>query len=423
MTKPPSGILIIGNGGAAAHAVLGARGAGYRGEIHLICGESGPAFNPMLAPYYLAGQISFEQCFPFGTAFYKANQVTFHPGSKAESLDAVNRTCITTGGEKIVYDRCLAASGADPVLPPIPGLGASPRVFALRTVSQTKALSAALKRGHKKIIILGGSLVGTKLASVLAEKGHTVTLVDVADHVLPTSAHPLCAALIERGLEKSGIRLALKRSVRFTEDSTRGIILHFEDGGRMAADLCVACTGVRANMDYLEGTNVVRTRGIHVDSRMSTSELVLFAAGDVAQGYNCLSGQKEVIGLWGNACNQGRVAGINMAGGKSAFPGCIPQFVTAFSGLNFVSLGDVQRQGSAIRPQIWSNFSGTVQRLLLFDRETLVGANLINCHDEAGYIKAVMTQKLEWKRPPKGFGLSPFWFRENTLPRVRQTPS
>lgn len=415
MSNRPARILIIGNGGAAACAVQAARSAGYTGEIHLLCAESQATFNPMLAPYYLAGRIAFERCFPFGRAFYQANEVTLHFGAMAEKLDPANRTCFLTGGGKIPYDYCLAASGASAVLPPVPGLGASPRVFALRTVSQTKVLGAALQDA-REIIVLGASLVGTKLASILAQRGSAVTLVDIADHVLPTSAHPVSAALIEAALKKEGVRLALKRRLDFAEDFAKGIMLHFEDGGVLTGDVCVACTGVRANMDYLEGTEVIRTQGIHVDSRMSTNALCLFAAGDVAQGLNILSGTREVIGLWGTACNQGRVAGIGMAGGRSNYPGSFPQFVTTFSGLDFVSLGDMRKIGPEIQVRVWGDSSRNVERILLFDGEILAGANLINCNHGAAYIKAVITERLEWKKEPKRFGLSPFWIRENSFP-------
>lgn len=415
MKRSQARMLIIGNGGAAACAVRGARKAGYTGEIHLICAESEATFNPMLAPYYLAGLIPFGRCFPFGMDFYRANEVTVHFGAKAESLEPQRQTCTLTAGRKIGYDYCLAASGATPVLPPIPGLGASARVFPIRTVSQTKALSQALRQA-REIVVLGASLVGTKLASILTQRGHGVTLVDIADHVLPTAAHPLSAALIEATLQSGGVRLALKRRLRFAEDSARGITLHFEDGGLLTADLCVACTGVRANMDYLEGTGVKRTQGIHVDSRMATSEPGLFAAGDVAQGYNILSGQREVSGLWGTACNQGRVAGISMAGATTGYPGSFPQFVTSFSGLDFVSMGDIGRKGPEVQARVWGDASRNVLRMLLFDGELLVGANLINCLHEACYLKAVIARKLPWNKPVERVDHSPFWVRENTVP-------
>ncbi len=82
-------LLILGNGGAALSAVMAARGSGYCGEIHLASDVDGPAFNPMLAPYFLKGAIPWEYCFPFGSGFYPAHDVTCHFGAAAErSSDA-----------------------------------------------------------------------------------------------------------------------------------------------------------------------------------------------------------------------------------------------------------------------------------------------------------------------------------------------
>jgi NADH dehydrogenase FAD-containing subunit len=119
-------IVILGNGGAAASAAKAARTSGFRGEIHLVSDTDGPAFNPMLSPYYLKGLVSWSHCFPFGATFYRDYDIACHFTAAAESLDDVNQRVTLTTGEMLAYDKCLIATGAASILPLVPGLiGAS----------------------------------------------------------------------------------------------------------------------------------------------------------------------------------------------------------------------------------------------------------------------------------------------------------
>ena len=109
------------------------------------------------------------------------------------------------------------------------------------------------------------------------------------------------------------------------------------------ADLLVMCIGVKANTGFIDRKQVAVDRGILVDGYMRTSMPGLYAAGDVAQGKNLLSGESEMIGLWNNARYQGRTAGRNMAGRNEFFPGNIPHNITHFMGMDFVGIGNVRR--------------------------------------------------------------------------------
>ena len=415
MTAPKK-ILIIGNGGAALHAVLALRGSGYGGEIHIASDVSGPAFNPMLSPYYLAGKISFEKCHPFGEAFYDTHRVICHFGSGVESLDPANRKCFLAGRREVDYDRCLIATGASPWMPPVPGLRDCARAVTLRTAEQTRHLGRILPT-VRRVLILGASLAGVKLADTLSAVGIQVILADLAEHVLPFVSHPDCAAHIENHLRECGIELRLQSNLEGAEDFPSGIRLYFREQGPVDTDLCVVCTGIRPNMAFLEESRVKRGDGIHVDGQMQTSEPDLYAAGDVSQGVNLLSGEKEVIALWGNACNQGRTAGLNMAGRKSVYPGSIPQCVNTFFGMTFISMGDLRKRGDDVRISLCENAGRRCCRLLLFEKGILIGVNTVNCLQEIGYMKAAISQRLEG-RASRGPGIGqPLWLRENAIPR------
>ena len=392
----PHNILIIGNGGAAISAVKAARSAGYSGPIHMVSDAPGLAFNPMLSPYYLAEEISFDQCFPFGKAFYKRYDVTCHFGSPAEELDLINREVVLSGGRKLVYDRCLIATGASPILPPVSGLRTSRHVFTLRTAEETIFLHETLSRA-RNALILGASLVGVKMAEILVRRGMTVTLVDIADQILPHAAHPECASLLEAHLTTMGVELHLGWNLQSVEDHGSKVYCHFQGEKTIDSDLCLVSIGVRPNLDFLDKAVVDIDKGILVDHRMRSNVEDLYAAGDVSQGHNLLSGKKEVIGLWGNACYQGRTAGMNMAGRTVSYPGAVLDHISTFFGWNFVQLGNHNPQGEDLTILSNRDLSEGPYRLLVFDKGVLVGANLINGFEIAGKLKMALIRRLNWQ--------------------------
>ncbi len=253
-------IAIIGNGGAAAEAVLALRDNGYAGQIHLFADNGHAPYNPMLGPYLVAGKIPLEQAFPFGDGdtFYSDNRVTAHLGQRISHLDAEARVLTTASGETYEYERCVVASGARPSVPPIPGLrealapsgsadARARRVFTIQTLDDALALKRAVEElragsasqtadrpagggpatrgnqathgnhaavageratatggGQPRAAVIGASFAGIKIAAVLHELGFRVTLVEREPSILPLSAHPECAGIMEAHLLEDG---------------------------------------------------------------------------------------------------------------------------------------------------------------------------------------------------------------------------
>lgn len=404
-------LVILGNGGAAISAVHAARTTGYSGSIHIISDTTGPAFNPMLSPYYLDGMISFDCCFPYGMEWYSTHDVTCHFGVRVEELDPTEREITLSTGERLSYHECLIATGASPVFPDMPGLKNSPNIYALRTAEDSLRLHEAASAG-KKAVILGASLIGVKLAEILIRRGIGVTLVDIANQILPNTAHSQCAEFMTKRIKEGGAGVLLGWELARVEDNGKGIHLHFRNGESLHVDFCIMGVGVRPNLDFIDPSKIEIDRGIVIDERMRTSAEHLYAAGDVSQGMNILSGKKEIIGLWGNACYQGRTAGINMAGGESLYYGTIPSHISTFFGWTFAHLGDVNRQGKDV--QIIMKKNGPKEeayQIFAFDEGVLVGVNMVNRLEHAGRLISAIVRKLDW---------SPYLHRLSEKPSERE---
>lgn len=397
-------LLILGNGGAALSAARAARASGYPGEIHLASDVQGPAFNPMLAPYFLKGALPWERCFPFGPGFYDALGLTCHFGAAAERLDARSREVTLASGERLSYDRCLVATGAGPIVPPIPGLKGSNRALVLRTAASARQLEEAIPQA-RSALVLGASFVGLKVAEILNRRKIRVTLFDCADQVLPGGAHGLLAAAIQALFERHGVEVRLRCAMEGMEGAGKGVACHFTDGKIEAADLVVVCTGVKPNIDFLDPLQVRTDQAVLVDERLETSAQGLYAAGDASQGINIISGKYEWLATWENACLQGRVAGRNMAGKGACYPGSLPQNIGLFFEWTYVQIGDVKGdvrgdvrvQGHSILHRFFGSPSEGRFLVLALSGDVLVGANLINCARLAGGLRRAIRERWRWE--------------------------
>ncbi len=374
---------------------MAARTSGFRGEVHLASDIDGPAFNPMLAPYFLKGVIPWERCFPFGPGVYRAWDITCHFGAAAESLDTVNNEVTLADGTKVAYGRCLIATGASPVIPPVPGLKGSLRTLLLRTAASARALDRAIPPA-KTGLVLGASFVGLKVAEILKKRGVKVILLDVAEQMLPRGAHPASAALIRTYFEGHGVDVRLGCTMDGMEGAGDGVACHFSGGVIEEVDLVVVCTGVRPNLAFVDPLRVRTDQAVLVDEHMESSVRDLYAAGDASQGMNVLSGTREWLGTWENACLQGRVAGANMAGRDASYPGSIPQNIGPLFEWTYAQLGDVRPQGDGVRHVAFGDPGEGGHLLLAFRHEVLTGANLINCTRLAGKLRRAILQKWDW---------------------------
>jgi NADPH-dependent 2,4-dienoyl-CoA reductase/sulfur reductase-like enzyme len=339
LRMPSDRLVILGNGGAAINAVKAIRSVGYEGEIHMISDSSGSAFNPMLAPYYLKNIIPWEKCFPFGIDFYRQYRVNCHFGSPVVLVDTANRIILLKNSKRLYYDKCLIATGASPIMPPVPGLRDSTKALPLRTAAQTKALESAIPKA-KKVAVMGASLVGIKLAEILRKKGLKVILLDIAQNILPQGSHPKTAEFLRKYIIQQGIDLRLNCNVESLEETQKGLVCPFPEGEE-EVNFVAVCAGIKPNIPFIDGSSVAVDQAILVDEKMRTSTDGLYAAGDVCQGYNPISGKQEWLGTWFNACCQGKTAGLNMAGFDTIYQGNIPQHISPFFDWNYAQIGDI----------------------------------------------------------------------------------
>lgn len=326
--------VIIGNGVAAAGCIEGIRSADADGRITVISKETHPVYCRPLISYYLEGKTDLARM-PYRDAdFYEKNGCRVLYGRTAEQADAANRTVTLDDGTVLPYTSLCMATGSAPFVPPIAGLDTVPVACTFMTLDDALALEQATQT-PKRVLIIGAGLIGLKCAEGLHGRAASITVCDLADHVLPSILDADSASVLQTHLEQNGIQFRLSDTV----ECFCGNTAHMRSGETIRFDVLVLAVGVRANTALAKDCGCETNRGILVRDSMETTVSGVYAAGDCTEGTDISAGQKRVLAILPNAYMQGFTAGVNMAGGAASFDNAIPMNAIGFFGLHTMTAG------------------------------------------------------------------------------------
>ena len=373
--------VIIGGSAAAIGCIEGVRSVDKTGEIILITGETEWNYSRPLISYLLEGKTTRDKMWCRPDSFFTRNGVTVKAGVLATTLDAGDRTVRLSTGERLAYDRLLAVTGSRPFVPPIPGLETVERTFCFQTLSDASALAEAL-RPESRVLILGAGLTGVKCAEGIRGLCAQIAIADLAPRVLPAVLDDTAAAMVQARMEEKGVRFYLNDSAA----AFRGNTARLQSGTELEFDVLVTAVGVRPNTQLVADAGGAVDRGILVDGRCATTLPDVYAAGDCAQGYDAVSGEKRMLPLWPNAMLQGETAGINMAGGKASFDRAIPMNAIGFMGLHIITAGTYDGETYVRR-------DGENYKILFHKDDVLKGYILIGDVARAGIYTALIRNR------------------------------
>lgn len=385
--------VIIGGSIAGLSAAQAIREQDTAADIRIITGEkAGPYYRPII-PYLISGQKS-EQDISYPEDPLKGKAI-FSVLGTAIKVDGKKKEVLLASGERLPYDALLLATGSVPLKPRIPGLDGE-GVYPLRNEDQAIRIRDAAKTAASAVVI-GGGLVGIKAALALRELCRTtgagpenVTVVEMLPEILNGRLDQCGSRIIRAAVEQEGVTVLTKKSVaKVIRDKGAVTGVKLSSGGTLPADLVVVAAGVRPNISCLKGSGVKTSKGVLVDESLRTNVAGIYAAGDVVEGRELLSKKNTVSGLWGNAVEMGRIAGMNMAGGKVSYPGFLSVMnASEIAGVPFVSVGLIEAEGRKYRTS--SHENGKRYWKLVFEGDHLVGAVLVGDLKNAGIYTALI---------------------------------
>ena len=321
-------VLVIGGVAAGTKAAAKLKREDRSLEVKIITSGHDISYAGCGLPYYIGGLIPSREDLIVNTPekFSALTGVEVVTDCTATAVDFVKRTvtCRTAEGEtEESYDRLVIATGAGPVVPPVPGTGLE-GVFTLRTVDDALRIRDwAGKEGVKRAVVAGAGFIGLEVAHNLKHLGLDVTVIDMADQIMPSAMDAELAAWAARRLKEAGIRI--QTSTRLREISGTGhVSAVVTDSSRLECDLVILALGVRPNTAFLEGSGLELSRGaVVVNSAMETNMDGVYAAGDCALVTNRITGEPLYSAMGSTANLSGRVLAQSLAGRSAVYPGAL----------------------------------------------------------------------------------------------------
>jgi NAD(P)H-nitrite reductase large subunit len=385
--------LIVGGGIAGVQAAETIRRLDAEASVTIVGGETFPPYCRPMITMVLAGKATADQTVIREDQFYAALKIGRIEGEWIDSIDVEKREAHTDKGNVHSFDRLLIATGADPLDMEVEGSGLG-NLFVIRQHQHINRMVHALS-GAKRGLVIGCGPVGLKAAVGMKERGLDVTMVEKLGYPLPTVVDEASGEMIRGRLQDMGIQV--KTGTQVTAFHGNGEVKEavLSDGSKISCDLGVKCIGVAPSMSFLPRGQIQVNAGILVNEYLETSAPGIYAAGDVVETTDIVSGQRHINAIWPAAARQGHFAGINMAGRKVSYQGSLSR--------NVVQLGNMDiLAGGMVNPQPSESFASYTRedrkrgtyRKLVFRDDILVGLVMVNEIEQGGVLLHLIRQKI-----------------------------
>ena len=341
-------IVIIGGVAAGPKAAARARRRDPNAEITIV--DRGELFSYAGCgmPFYIEGlieDINELMCTPIGVVrdasfFKKVKNIHVLGTTEAIKIDRSNRKLVVKNlklkeEHELDYDKLVIATGAYPIIPPIDGIELG-KVYQLNKPTDAQAIKKTLDEGSKKIVIIGGGLIGLETCGAFVSRDCQVTIIEMLPQILPGLLDFEMAQLLANYLKDLGVNVRTSEKVTKLEgDDYSNVKCVYTEKGKFDADMVIVAVGVRPDIKLAKdaGLKIGETGAIAVNENLQTSDPDIYAGGDCAECADTSTGMKIYVPLGSTANKQGRVIGDNVTGGNSTFPGILG--TTAFKIMDY----------------------------------------------------------------------------------------
>ncbi len=408
--------VIIGASAAGLAAVEAIRRVDQDCPITVISKEPLPLYSRVGLTHFISREVGYDGMQMRDNGYFDRMKVRGLMGVTALSVDPTARRVRLSNGENLAYDNLLVASGSHAVMPPIPGTNLQ-GIFPCITNVDAKQIDEAISSA-KEAVVIGAGLIGIQVVDAFARRGLKTTVIEQMPHVMPAMADAVSAAMAEEALREADV--TVRCGVRATEllgQNGQIVNVKVDSGELLPCQLLVMAAGVTPNIDFLDGIGITIHRGLLVDAYQRTNLEGIYAAGDVAETVDMFSGEQVVNAIWPEALNQGKIAGLNMAGVPTTYEGSMAMNVTTVNGMSIASIGlwnPKVNDGHQIRKV--RDDRGPSYRKLVFDGDQLVGAMLVGNFEDAGILHNMIRTRTTFTLKPDH--LAPSTIRWGTVLRA-----
>lgn len=366
MSEP---LVIVGNGMAAARLVdeLAKTSLG-RYAVAVIGEEPRLAYNRVLLSSVLAGETGSHEIELRPADWWRHRGVTVRYGYRVTEIDTGRRELKIEGEESMEYSKLVLATGSTPLRLNVPGAD----LAGVHTFRDTRDvdLLLSLAAAKKRVVVVGGGLLGLEAAYGLAKAGTPVTLLHLMDRLMERQLDGPAADLLKTLVERKGIRILLNASTARIHGEGHVEAVELADGSRIEADAVIFAAGIKPNIALARDAGIAVNRGIVVNDEMQTASPDIYALGE------CAEHRGTCYGLVEPAYEQARVLARHLAGRPAAYQGSVVSTNLKVSGVSVFSAGDFMGADGSESLVLSDVRRGTYKKLVIADGR-LTGAVLI----------------------------------------------
>lgn len=375
-------IIIVGNTAAGTGAIESIRALNPEVSVLVISEETELGyFRPMVSAYlYDAHKPSMF--YLHSEAWYIERNIHLLLGASVESIDTFQKSIKTNSDHTFEFDRLILANGSRNNVPPIKNIHIQ-GVFTVRTKKDADDIKAYSKT-TKEAIVIGGGLLGLEFAWGLKNLGLDVTVLEIADRLLPRQLDHEGSRLFESGVLSAGIKVRKNVKIQslIGDAHVEAIRIGEGEGEILACQMVLVSAGVKPNKALAESAGIACNRGVLVDASMKTSVDDIYAAGDVAE----INGM--CFGLWPMSLEQGKVAGAAALGETGTWKMTVPSSIFKSMNLQVFSIGDIMSfEDRGLRSVTdYDKLSGIYIKLY-FENDIYVGGILMGNLKKSGVLQ------------------------------------
>ena len=366
MSEP---LVIVGNGMAAARLVDElANVALGRYAIAVIGDEPRLAYNRVLLSSVLAGETASHEIELRPADWWRERGVTLKYGCAVTEIDVGRRELKIANEESIEFSKLVLATGSTPLRLKVPGA----ELAGVHTFRDSRHVDLLLTLGvaKKRVVVVGGGLLGLEAAYGLAKAGAPVTLIHLMDRLMERQLDARAAALLKSLVEPKGIEVLLNANTARVLGESRVEGIELTDGRRIDADALIFAAGIRPNISLATDAGIPVNRGVVVDDHLQTGAANIFALGE------CAEHRGICYGLVEPAYEQARVLAQHLAGRSAAYSGSVVATNLKVSGVSVFSAGDFMGADGTEEIVLSDERRGTYKKLVISDGR-LIGSVLV----------------------------------------------
>ena len=383
MSEP---LVIVGNGMAAARLVDElAKTALGRYAVAVIGEEPRLAYNRVLLSSVLAGETGSHEIELRPADWWRHRGVTVRYGYRVTEIDVGRRELKIANEESIAFSRLILATGSTPLRLNVPGADLA-GVHTFRD-SRDVDLLLTLAARKKRVVVVGGGLLGLEAAYGLAKAGAPVTLIHLMERLMERQLDAPAADLLKSLVERKGINILLNANTARIHGETRVEGVELADGRRIEADAVIFAAGIRPNVALAKEAGISVNRGVVVDDCLQTGAPDIFALGE------CAEHRGICYGLVEPAYEQARVLARHLAGGAARYGGSVVATNLKVSGVSVFSAGDFM-SGEGCEAIVLSDARGGTYKKLVIAEGRLTGAVLVgDTADALWYLELIRNRE------------------------------